>query len=73
MKRRTQDRLFHHHQSHFHFRLPLSRLLHKFDVKDKRTLKPPSIVNSMKNLLLKVEVPRGQRAIDVVNNMLVPT
>ena len=41
--------------------------------KDKWTLKPPSIVDSMKNLLLKVEVPRGQRAIDVVNNMLLPT
>lgn len=47
MKRRTQDRLFHHHQSHFLFRLLLSSL--------------------------KFEVPRGQRAIDVVNNMLVPT
>ena len=47
MKRRTQDRLFHHHQSHFHFRLLPSSL--------------------------KFEVPRGQRAIDVVNNMLVPT
>ena len=47
MKRRTQDRLYHHHQSHFRFRLLPSSL--------------------------KFEVPRGQRAIDVVNNMLVPT